>query len=230
MRGLQYNGAGYYDPTAYQAIANVQKEQKGKTMEVYRGDIYYVKKNGVTTGSEQDSYRPAVIVSNDTGNKHSSVVEIVYLTTQEKKPLPTHCTINAKVPSTAICEQISNVSKERLAEFVRTCTDEEMARIDRCLMISLGLCDVPDPTATIDNGLIDDLTMKLEGAERKLDELNAENAGLLLENGDLKEKLKNAEKKIPVFPVETEKELLKAETQRDMYKELYEQMLDRMIG
>lgn len=241
MRGLQYNGSGYYDPTAYQAIVNVQKEQKGKTMEVYRGDIYYVKKHGAT-GSEHDSGRPAVIVSNDTGNKHSTVVEVVYLTTQEKKPLPTHCTINARVPSTALCEQISNVSKERLVEFVRTCTDEEMARIDECLMISLGLnweSPVYDQYEQASSEIqaelqkkIDDLMMKLEGAERKLYELNAENAGLMLDNGDLTEQCEklSGELQDVILNNNPSADKIRLEAERDLYKSLYEQAFERLVA
>ena len=213
-------------------------------MEVYRGDIFTVKNFVRVNGCEQTANRPAVVVSNNTGNKFSSMCEVVYLTTQEKKPLPTHVNVLAKVPSIAMCEQIITVSQERLVDYIRTCSEEEMQQIDRAMMISLGIDETPDPTATVDNAMLDALNakvvelnnhnetllFKLEGAERKLDELNAENAGLLLDNGDLKEKLKNAENQIPVFPADIEKELLKAETQRDMYKELYEQMLEKMVG
>lgn len=196
-------------------------------MEFCRGDIWFVKKINPTIGSEQDAGRPAIIVSNNIGNEHSSIVEIVWLTTQDKKPLPTHVDIMCRVPSIALCEQITTVSQDRLGDFVRTCTDDEMAEIDRALMVALGLT-LPmktDVTAVdrINRQKIDDLTAELECTERKLDEFNAENA-------DLKEKLKNAEKQIPVFPVEIEKELLRAETQRDMYKELYEQAIDKLIG
>ena len=41
--------------------------------------------------------RPAVIVSNDVCNEHSRVVEVVFLTTKEKPPLPTHVKINSKL-------------------------------------------------------------------------------------------------------------------------------------
>lgn len=213
-------------------------------MEVLRGDIYFIKNFVRTVGSEQTVDRPAVIVSNDTGNHFSDICEVVYLTTKEKKPLPTHVEILARVPSIAICEQVCTVSQERLGEYIRSCSDSEMAALDRALMVSLGLGNTPDPTETVENAVVADLNalvdslneqndrllMKLEGAERKLDELNAENVGLLLCNGDLKEKLKNAETQIPVFDVDIEKEFIRAETQRDMYKELYEQMLEKMIG
>lgn len=233
MRELRYNGLGYYDPTAYQAIVNVEKAQKGNNMDIYRGDIFFVKKAGNVTGSEQDQGRPAVVVSNDTGNEYSQIVEVVYLTTAEKKPLPTHCKVMARVPSTALCEQISNVSKERLTEYVRTCTAEEMAAIDRCLMVSLGLRATPDPTATVENAkMIDELTMKLECAERKLDKLNAENAGLMLDNADLAEQCDklSGELQDVIMNNDSSGDMVRIETERDLYKSLYEQTFERLIA
>ena len=252
MANMMRNNSGYYDPTAFEAMSNIRREEKRKekmkvsnVIRVYRGDIFNVKRNGnIVCGSEQDSERPAVIVSNNIGNEHSSIVEVVYLTTKEKNPLPTHVKIMCRVPSTALCEQISNISKERLGEYVRSCTDEEMAAIDRALMVSLGISNAPDKTETGENHIVDDLKMKLEGVERELYEtnerfLNEKNCvhrlqkeldNKKIEISDLLGKLKEAGKQIPVFPVEIEKELLKAETQRDMYKELYEQMLEKMIG
>lgn len=132
------NNEHYWDPTASIAIA--KNNLKGvKKMEIYRGDIFFVKKFGYKTGSEQHSGRPAVVVSNDIGNKHSNTCEIVYLTSKRKKPLPTHVDIMCKIPSVALCEQIYSVSKDRLVEYVRECTEAEMKEIDRALMISLGL-------------------------------------------------------------------------------------------
>ena len=130
------NSAWYADPTAYQAINNIMKEPEYK-----RGDIVFVRDYRHTTGSEQDAVRPAVIVSNDKGNFFAPIVEVVFLTTQEKKPLPTHTTVMCKIPSTALCEQITTVSKERISEYIRTCTKAEMQAIDRCMRISLELTE-----------------------------------------------------------------------------------------
>lgn len=107
-------------------------------MEIYRGDIFYVAK-GKYQGSEQGGERPAVVVSNNSCNHFSDCVEIVYLTSQTKKPLPTHVDVVCRCLSTALCEQIYTVSKDRLKDFVRTCTADEMQRIDDALVISLGL-------------------------------------------------------------------------------------------
>lgn len=108
-------------------------------MEILRGDIFFVSPGGNYCGSEQKPNRPGIVVSNDLANKHSPNVEMVFLTSQEKKPLPTHVEIIAKVPSTALCENIQTVSKERLGDFLKSCTAIEMKKIDEALRISLGM-------------------------------------------------------------------------------------------
>ena len=104
-----------------------------------RGDVYYVERFQ-TIGSEQRSGRPAIIVSNNTNNKYSGVVEVVYLTTQPKTDLPTHVPILATgIPSTALCEQVHSVDCSRLGNYCGRCTEEELQSIDNALLISLGL-------------------------------------------------------------------------------------------
>ena len=106
---------------------------------VRRGDIFYVG-GGVATGSEQRANRPAVVVSNDAGNRYASIVEMVYLTTREKASLPTHVRINsAEKPSLALCEQIVTVCKSRLERRIGSATAEEMQDIDKALKRSLGI-------------------------------------------------------------------------------------------
>lgn len=108
-------------------------------MEFVRGSIWYVE-SGYSTGSEQRPGRPAIIVSNDVNNKHSSTVEMVYLTTAPKHDLPTHVTIRSTSRvSTAICEQITTVATERIGSYCGTVTDAEMSSIETAMLISLGL-------------------------------------------------------------------------------------------
>lgn len=110
-------------------------------IKIKRGDIYYVRSlNTGATGSEQKSDRPAVIISNDVGNKHSPVLEIVYLTGMRKNSLPTHVAINsAKIRSTALCEQVFTISKSRIDKYVGHVSEEEQKEIDEALMISIGI-------------------------------------------------------------------------------------------
>lgn len=104
-----------------------------------RGDIYHVT-GGVAVGSEQAANRPAVVVSNDIGNRFAPIVEVVYLTTRKKTGLPTHVFIgSAPRPSIALCEQIVTVSKSRLQRRIGRITAEEMNKIDKALGKSLGI-------------------------------------------------------------------------------------------
>lgn len=107
---------------------------------VKRGDIFYIANSKFySTDPSNEAGRPGIIVSNDTLNEHSPVVEVVYLTTKDKKPMPTHVGILCKIPSTALCETIYTVTKDRLGDFVRSCTDKEMAEINRGMLCSLGI-------------------------------------------------------------------------------------------
>lgn len=197
-------------------------------MIVSRGDIYYVcRGNHEITGSEQKPDRPAVIVSNNKCNVYSEVVEVVYLTGESKNPLPTHVPVMCRIPSTALCEQIVSISKKRLSEYVRSCSDAEMEKIDRALMISIGLNDQPKDYVVESKEMIDDLKMKLEGAERELDETKAE-------RDSYESKLREIEayfEQQACLQVETDQnQYTVLKTERDLYKQQYEMLLERLVA
>lgn len=112
--------------------------------EIHRGDVFWIADTQTEVGSEYTKTRPAVIVSNEANNRYSANLEIVWLTTANKKPLPTHVTLySAPRVSVALCECVTTISKERLREYYCTLASEEMAHIDRAIRISLGL---PEPS------------------------------------------------------------------------------------
>ena len=108
--------------------------------EIKRGDIWYIESGYNTVGSEQRPGRPAIVVSNDRNNEHSSTLEVVYLTTQPKHDLPTHVTIRStNRESIALCEQITSVAVERFGDYCGRVTEQEMSRIETAMQISLAL-------------------------------------------------------------------------------------------
>lgn len=141
-------------------------------MDFVRGSIWYVE-SGYSTGSEQRPGRPAIIVSNDTNNKHSNTVEMVYLTTAPKHDLPTHVTIRSTSRvSTAICEQITTVATERIGSYCGTVTDAEMSSIETAMLISLGLApaagaDSMSEARSEETPPISDLDTRLAEAEAR---------------------------------------------------------------
>ena len=106
---------------------------------IRRGDVYYIRKYP-TCGSEQQPARPAVVVSNDFCNSKSAVVEVVYLTCQNKKTLPTHVLVQSTGrKSIALCEQITSVAVERLGNYKCHLSTDEMLLIDHALGVSVGI-------------------------------------------------------------------------------------------
>ena len=113
-----------------------------------RGEVWYVDPVG-TVGSEQRGERPAVIVSNDIGNKNAPIVEIVYITTQIKAKLPTHVAVNSfKLTGTALCENVTTIDKSRLVNRLTRLTDQQMLLIEKAMCISLDITKKPEIRVT----------------------------------------------------------------------------------
>lgn len=180
-------------------------------MEVYRGDIFYIQNTGYNVGSEQNSGRPAIIVSNDMGNEHAPVVSMVYLTTQQKKPLPTHVPVICKQESTALCEQIYTVSKERLGDYIRTASDEEMRQIDIALATSLGIAELPTPSS---------LNVSAKEIEEMQNDIRDCDAYITQLKHDI-ERLSGGTADADTLIISVEREL---------YKNLYEQLLNKLTA
>lgn len=107
-------------------------------------------------GSIQSGLRPAVVVSNNVGNRHSGILEVatildnmdeylrvIPLTSKEKRSMPTHLWIEGfglKGRSLILGEQITTISKMQVKNIVGRITDDEIAdKINKIIQISLGL-------------------------------------------------------------------------------------------
>ncbi len=116
-------------------------------MVVKRGDIFYADLSPVV-GSEQGGVRPVLIVQNDVGNKFSPTIIIAAITSQiNKAKLPTHLEVSAdefglSKDSVVLLEQIRTIDKRRLRERIGHLDEEQMARVDDALTVSLGLIEL----------------------------------------------------------------------------------------
>ena len=111
---------------------------------IRRGDIYYADLNPVI-GSEQGGRRPVLIISNDTGNRHSPTVIAAAITSQiGKARLPTHIELEAQNygltrNSVILLEQIRTIDKSRLREKMGRLDAPTMNRVDDAIAVSFGL-------------------------------------------------------------------------------------------
>lgn len=113
-----------------------------------RGDMYYADL-GRGVGSEQEGYRPVVIIQNNKGNKHSPTVIVAAISSKVgvKPKLPTHYFINAECglerPSIVLMEQIRTLDKQRLTKYIGRLTTEHIQGMDHALAVSVDLIHTP---------------------------------------------------------------------------------------
>lgn len=194
--------------------------------DIRRGEIFYIGKAGATTGSEQFADRPGIVVSNDMGNEHSSMIEIVYLTTQTKTDLPTHVTIRSTGRvSTALCEQVMSVSTDRVHGYIGQCSDKEMENIDIALMISLGL----DGGAKTSKKYTETIKAQEEEIKGLREQLTTAKEDAAKWQQAQREQEAEVEPERPQIMTVSEA-LIRAETERDIYKAQYERLFERMMN
>ncbi len=113
---------------------------------VVRGEIYFAQLNPVE-GSEQGGVRPVLIVQNDVGNNYSPTTIVLAITSQiNKAKLPTHVELPKTVSglerdSVVLAEQIRTIDKVRLKRKITDLDKNLMARIDRAMLVSIGLAN-----------------------------------------------------------------------------------------
>ncbi|MEX0848703.1 MAG: type II toxin-antitoxin system PemK/MazF family toxin [Candidatus Dependentiae bacterium] len=104
-----------------------------------RGDIFWVKLDP-TLGSEINKTRPAVIVSNDLQNEYSNIVIIAPLTSNIKRKLPFHVSIEVEGKEGRILiDQVRAIDKRRLAKQMAICELQTMIAIDKALKLVFNL-------------------------------------------------------------------------------------------
>lgn len=118
-------------------------------LEVKRGELYYADLSPVV-GSEQNGFRPVLILSNDTGNRHSPTVVVAAITGKPKKmDMPTHYLLpignGLEIPSVVLLEQIRTIDKCRLDNYIGHLDKTTMKGIDRALAVSMGLENEKEP-------------------------------------------------------------------------------------
>ena len=187
------------------------------TRKVMRGEIYYIK-SFPTTGHEQRSGRPAVIVSNDENNAHSGTYEICFMTLKTKANLPTHVFIDRGpcINSTILCEQITTVSEEKLGDFMCRLPEHLESELDKALAISLHLTTDRAKSAVSSQGEAYIATPKVV-----MDELTAlkhENKALVSEL----ELAKDANKTL-------KEKFVSSNSKAEMFERMYNDLLDRLV-
>lgn len=114
-----------------------------KSWNYRRGDIYLADL-GAHTGHIQGGARPVVVIQNDYGNRFSSTLIVVPLTTEIKKTdMPTHYVLRHQrgldKPCMALAEQIQTIRKSQIIRYLGHVRPIHMSCIDLGIRESIGL-------------------------------------------------------------------------------------------
>lgn len=209
---IKRNASGYTDPTAFAAIKTVEKEGLKKMHELRKGDIYeYTLQNG--TG------KYALVMSDERRNDHRTVAIIVL----EERELG--IAILCRTTMYANPNRLSYGYVDNFGSFVRKAKPEEMEAIEQATLAATGFTqkniqliesDAAEKIKQMIKALKDENEDKekcIESLQRQIRTLSAECSKLA---SGVPNEMHNAE-------------LMKAHIERDIYKNLYEQAIERMI-
>lgn len=125
-------------------------EKTSNKRDINYGDVYIVDFEG--HGSEQSGKRPAMIVSNNVGNRYAPNVIVLPITSKIKKTnMPTHVFISSKdtelkTDSMILCENPVCLSKEKLGWYITTLSDKILSKVAVASTLASGGIGFIDPS------------------------------------------------------------------------------------
>lgn len=111
-----------------------------------RGEVYLVSFDPAL-GAEIQKTRPALILQNDIGNRHSPVTIVAAITSNVPRQGPTGVLVSAPeggltADSVILLNQIRTVDKRRLVKRLGALRTSTIKQVDLATMISLALIEI----------------------------------------------------------------------------------------
>jgi mRNA interferase MazF len=108
-----------------------------------RGEVWWVSFDP-SLGGEIQKTRPAVIISNNVSNAALNRLQVIPLTSNTGKLYPCEALVMVNaVPSKAMADQLTTVSKQRLKKRLCLLSTSDMESIESIIRLQLGLQRIP---------------------------------------------------------------------------------------
>lgn len=113
-----------------------------ETRNILRGQIYWCDFGIEKIQGVQSGIRPAIILSNNVGNKFSPTIIVSAITSRIEKSnkVPTHLRINncgLKTESVVLLEQVYTINKNKLGNYIGCIDEVNLKRINKIIDISM---------------------------------------------------------------------------------------------
>ncbi len=107
-----------------------------------RGEVWWVN-FGPSVGGKIQKRRPAVVVSNDSANRHLNRLQVVPMTSRVDRVYPSEAAVKVgRRQSKAMADQLTTVCKRRLLDRMGKLSGLDMVKVEHAIMIQLGLIEV----------------------------------------------------------------------------------------
>lgn len=104
-----------------------------------RGEVYWVNFDPAV-GSEITKLRPAIIISNNSSNKHLSRVQVIPLTSNISRVYPCEALVFIKNnPAKAMADQMTTVDKSRIKNIIGVLNNQEIIKVNEIIKLQLAL-------------------------------------------------------------------------------------------
>lgn len=201
------NASGYTDPTMYAALKHVDEERKKTMHNLRKGDIFeYI------TASNETRY--ALVVSDETRTDKRTVAMIIL---GDYEGVEVRCN-DRKYANPCM---VSYGFVDKFSRLVRVATKEEMDAVDDAIRKCSGIKITRPVISSSDSSSMDEIKEKIVQLKRMSEESKTENERLIAENAKLREEIDR---------LSNSDNVKKLEVERDLYKSLYEYMIERVIG
>ncbi len=104
-----------------------------------RGEVWWVA-FAASLGGEIRKTRPALVVSNDSANRHLNRIQVVPLTSSVGRLFPSEAFVVLEgAQRKAMADQLTTISKQRLRERIGRIRAADIAAVERAISLQLGL-------------------------------------------------------------------------------------------
>lgn len=206
-KDIKRNASYAYDPTAYTAIKNTEREERKSDMEFKRGGMYEYE-------TPYGENRVVLIVSDDSRSKDVYLNGII-LDIDDKagdNVVPIMCNAQMYAP----CNKVSLIKNEKIGELLKIATISDMRAIDAGIRAAFGFKE--DAKVKSDNDAI------------RIKQLEAENREYKHVADDLATRYNKLKAEMGKQTENQSVNAIKVEVERDFYKQQYEMLFERMLG